>query len=90
MAHTPCRECSGKFGAGPLCEVCGALYRIRSYLLSPRCPGALWEIVSERLTDLHRRVLEEAEEYWAKTNAADGTRHFSAYTGWLGSFGIGS
>ena len=81
MAHTPCRECSGKFGAGPLCEVCGALYRIRSYLLSPRCPGALWEIVSERLTDLHRRVLEEAEEYWAKTSAAeapDTSRHTQA------------
>ena len=66
MSVTPCRECSGKFGAGPLCEVCGALQRIRSYLLSPRCPSALWESVSERLTDLHRRVLEEAEAFWAK------------------------
>ena len=74
----PCRECLGKFGPGPVCGVCTQLQRFRDYLHSTRCPGLIAPQIVNRISELQRSVLEDAEGYWSslpKTPAVGPIEH---------------
>ena len=60
-----CSECQGKFGPGPLCVTCEGLVRLRLFVVSGRCPGAVGWFLAQRVRECHRAVLEEAERHWA-------------------------
>ncbi len=60
-----CSECQGKFGPGPLCVTCESLVRLRLFVVSGRCPGAVGWFLAQRVRECHRAVLEEAERHWA-------------------------
>ena len=60
-----CRECQGKFGAGPVCAVCDSLHKLGVWLRSPRCPAGVGRSSVERVREVQRSLLEEAEAYWA-------------------------
>lgn len=60
-----CSECGGKFGPGPVCFVCGALLRLKEFLLSGRCPSLIAPGAGGAIREAHRCCLEEADRYWA-------------------------
>ena len=62
---TPCRECGGKFGPGPICAVCDSLHKLGVWLRSPRCPEGVGRSSVEKVREVQRSLLEEAEVYWA-------------------------
>ena len=64
-----CKECQGKFwpgllGSGGICGTCEALLRLRLFVASGRCPGAVGEFIQDRVRECHRLILEEAERWW--------------------------
>ena len=64
-----CSECQGKFrpghlSSGRVCGTCEALLRLRLFVASGRCPGAIGGFIEERVRECHRLLLEEAERWW--------------------------
>ena len=59
-----CKECNGKFGSGPTCNLCEAVTRFGLFLRSPRCPREVGRVALGQLREAHRAVLEAAEDHW--------------------------
>ena len=68
MSENPehCQECNGKFGSGPICPLCASVNRFGLFLRSPRCPREVGRIALEQLREVHRAVLEAAEDHWIR------------------------
>ena len=68
MSENPehCQECNGKFGSGPVCPLCASVSRFGLFLRSPRCPREVGRIALEQLREVHRAVLEAAEDHWIR------------------------
>ncbi len=61
-----CRECNGKFGSGPICQLCEAVARFGLFVRSPRCPREAGRVALDHLREAHRAVLEAAEDFWIR------------------------